>query len=230
MREPGRLAEVERSPDTVRTGLREVAPFLPPIAVWGAAFGAGAAGIHLPAVAATLMSAVVWSGTSQMAALPLLHGALVNLFAISLLVSLRFVPMTLSVTHQLGPLPAWRRGLLAGLVADAGFAAFLAARRRGPRFLIGTWLGQYVAWLAGTVAGLLAASALPPALTRATAAMVPILFAVMAVQAARAGRAALVTAIAAGLLAVGAAQIMASGTAIALAAVLVAIAAGLRRA
>lgn len=216
--------------DSVSAGLGAVAPFLPAIAVWGAAFGAGAAGVHLTALVATMMSAVVWSGTSQMAALPLLHGALANLFVISLLVSLRFVPMTLSITHQLGGLPAWRRGLLAGFVADAGFAAFQARKEAGPRFLIGTWLGQYVVWLVGTVAGLAAASALPPALTRATAAMVPILFAVMAVQAARAGRAALLTTIAAGLLAALALQVTGSGTAIALAAVLVATASGIRRA
>ena len=89
---------------------------------WGLAFGAAAGAAGIPAATSALFSAVAFSGTAQMATLGLLHGPLVAIFGTSLLVSLRFVPMTLYLAVEMAAQPRWRRALAAATMADASFA------------------------------------------------------------------------------------------------------------
>lgn len=204
-------------------------PLVPGTLAWAVAFGAAAAGAGLRAPAAVGMSAVAWSGTAQLAALTMLAQPLAAVFLTSLLLSLRFVPMSLALTGLLPGTPRWRRVLAGCCMADASFALLAAGRARSAAAMVGTWLAQYPTWVAGTAAGVLAAPLLPARLLEASDGLVAVIFAVLAVDAAAAGRreAAVAVAAAAG---VGAAMLVLPGSvALPLAAVLAGVAGTLVR-
>jgi predicted branched-subunit amino acid permease len=133
---------------------------LPTVAV-GVTFGLLAGPVIGP-LAAVAMSAIVWSGTAQFAALSVLAagGGAVLAGASGLLANLRFLPMGFAIAPSVTGPPIRRAGVGATLV-DASFA--IAHRGEG-RFdvpaLVGAAPLQYVSWLAGTALGAIGADLL----------------------------------------------------------------------
>jgi predicted branched-subunit amino acid permease len=159
-------------------------PVLPPTLLWGAAFGAGASSRGMAPAGSIVMSAVAWSGTAQMAALSLLGQPLPVIFATSLLLSLRFVPMSLSLGLLLREPRRWRRAVAGCLMADASFALLARSGGAVPGYLVGTWLTQWTTWLLGTALGTLLTPLIPAStLASASDALVAAIFAVLAVEA-----------------------------------------------
>lgn len=140
--------------DGWRAGVRASAPLALPTAVVGASFGLLAAP-ELGAWPAVVMSALVWSGTAQFAAVgSLLTGAGPAVAVGSgVLANARFLPMGLAIAGSMtgGPL---RRVAAAASLADASFAI---GSRGGGRFdvpaIVGAMPVQYTAWVGGTAAG-----------------------------------------------------------------------------
>lgn len=161
---------------------------MPGTLAWAVAFGAAAAAAGLRVPAAVAMSVVAWSGTAQLAAVTMLAQPVAVVFLTSLLLSLRFVPMSLALTGLLPGTPRWRRVLAACCMADASFALLAAGRARSAAAVVGTWLAQYPPWVAGTAVGALAAPLLPARLLEASEGLVAVIFSVLAVEAAAAGR------------------------------------------
>ena len=108
------------------------------------------------------MSAVVWSGTAQFAALSILTSGGGTALAAStgLLANTRFLPMGFAIAPSMkgGPL---RRLLTGALLADA---SFVIGHRGGGRFDIRAiaWAAplQYLPWIGGTVVGVVGANAI----------------------------------------------------------------------
>lgn len=169
-------------------------PLVPGTLAWAMAFGASAAAVGLLPPAAVAMSVVAWSGTAQLAAITMLAQPLAAIFLTSLLLSLRFVPMSLALTTLLPGRSRWRRMLAAWCMADASFALLAAGRARSVAAVAGTWLAQYPAWVIGTAAGAVAAPLLPPKLLDASGGLVAVIFGVLAVEAATGRREAVVAA------------------------------------
>jgi predicted branched-subunit amino acid permease len=182
----------------LRAGFVVALPLVPGTFVWAVAFGAAAAGVRMPAAGAVAMSVVAWSGTAQLAAVTMLAQPLAVIFLSSLLLSLRFVPMSLALGGLLPGTARWRRVLAACCMADASFALLATGRARTPLAMVGTWLAQWPAWVAGTAAGALAAPLLPARLLQASEGLVAVIFAVLAVDAAARGRREMMVAVAAG--------------------------------
>lgn len=142
-------------------GLRASVPIALPVAAVGMSFGLLAAPL-LGALPAVLMSAVVWSGTAQFAALSILTSGGGTALAAStgLLANTRFLPMGFAIAPSMkgGPL---RRLLTGALLADA---SFVIGHRGGGRFDIRAiaWAAplQYLPWIGGTVVGVVGANAI----------------------------------------------------------------------
>jgi branched chain amino acid efflux pump len=135
-------------------GLRASMPLVLPTAAVGVTFGL-LAGPVLGPIAAVAMSALVWSGTAQFAALSVLSagGGAVLAGASGLLANARFLPMGFAIAPAVrGSLP--RRAGVGATLVDASFAI---AHRGGGRFdvpaLVGAAPLQYLAWVGGTAAG-----------------------------------------------------------------------------
>ncbi len=140
--------------DGWRAGVRASLPLAVPTAVVGASFGVLAA----PALGVwpvVVMSALVWSGTAQFAAVgALLTGAGAGVaVGAGVLANARFLPMGLAIAASVtgGPL---RRAAVGASLADGSFAI---GSRGGGRFDVAAIAGampvQYAAWVGGTAAG-----------------------------------------------------------------------------
>jgi 4-azaleucine resistance transporter AzlC len=141
----------------VRAGARAAAPLSLAVFLVGMSFGVTARPVT-GAAGAVVMSAIVFAGGAQFAAVAVLAagGSAIAAIAAGILLNGRFLAMGLAVGPSLrgGRL---RRALEGQTVVDASFA--IASRGEG-RFdrhaLFGSTLAQYPAWVLGTLAGVLA--------------------------------------------------------------------------
>lgn len=144
-------------PDRLRAGFREGGPYAAAAFLLSFSFGAVATAAGLPAVAAVVMSAVVYAGSAQFAAVGILAagGGVGAAVAAAALMNSRFLPMGVALGPSLtgGRL---RRALQGQPVVDISWA--LAARGDGTfdrSWLFGHSAAQYLAWVAGTAVGVL---------------------------------------------------------------------------
>jgi predicted branched-subunit amino acid permease len=155
------LVVMRGTPRTWPEGLRASLPLGLPVAAVGMSFGILAAPL-LGGITSIVMSAVVWSGTAQFAALSILTsgGGMALAAGAALLANTRFLPMGFAIAPSMtgGPL---RRFFTGAVLADA---SFVIGHRGGGRFDISAlaWAApvQYVAWVGGTVVGVTGARAI----------------------------------------------------------------------
>jgi 4-azaleucine resistance transporter AzlC len=151
---------VQDEPRTFRDGARAGVPYAAASGVLALSFGVVATDLGMPALAAVVMSAVVFAGSAQFAAVGILAagGGLGAAVGAAALMNSRFVPMGFALGPSLRGSRA-RRALEGQAVVDSSWA--MAARGDGRfdrSYLFGHTLVQYVAWVAGTVAGVVAPS------------------------------------------------------------------------
>ena len=139
-------------------GARAASPLSLGTLPFGLGFGVLAEERGLSLLEALAMSALVWSGTAQMAVMEL-WGAPLPFFAIlltTLAVGARMLLMSASLRPWLGGLaPPRAYGALA-FVSDGNWALAIRRFRAGERdaaFLVGGGLAMYAGWLAGSAAG-----------------------------------------------------------------------------
>jgi predicted branched-subunit amino acid permease len=155
-------------------------PFAPGVAVLGAIWGASAGPAGIEPETAVLMSAIVWSGAGQFAALPLWReGA--GIVALSvLMLSLRFSLMAASMAPRLSAerVPLLGQAFLAFTITDENYALAMTrdSRSMAPLYFVGAWLPLYVPWVLGTLAGVLVGANVPSDLRATLEAVFPIVF------------------------------------------------------
>lgn len=146
-----------------RDGLRDIAPALVACIPIGLLFGALAAGKGLSPAETVLMSATVFAGGAQFAALEVWRTpALVAVLAFStLLINLRHVLMSASLAPKTSAWRPWQRVLGFAVLADENWA--MAERRAAAMpltaaYFFGAIVPFYLAWVAGSAAGAVAGS------------------------------------------------------------------------
>jgi 4-azaleucine resistance transporter AzlC len=163
--------------ERVREGFREGLPFGVAALLVGVSFGVLAEPV-MGAAAAIVMSAIVFAGSSQFAALAVLAsgGGAVAAIVAGALLNARFLAMGIALAPSLrgGPL---RRAVEGQAVVDASWAL---ANRGDGRFdrdlLVGATLAQYPCWLIGTAIGALGGDLLDDPRTLGLDAIFPAFF------------------------------------------------------
>ena len=140
-----------------RAGLRAGLPYALAGFLLSLSFGVLAREAGLSAVAAIAMSAIVFAGSAQFAAISIIAagGGLGAAVAAAALMNSRFLPMGIALAPSL-PGGALKCAAQGQTVVDASWA--MAARGDGTYdrwFLFGASAIQYVTWVGGTVAGAL---------------------------------------------------------------------------
>jgi 4-azaleucine resistance transporter AzlC len=136
-------------------GVRAGVPFAIAGGLLSISFGVVAQSAGLSAVAAIVMSAIVYAGSAQFAAIAILAqgGTVGAAIAAAAMMNSRFLPMGVALGPSLsGSAPS--RALQGQTVVDASWA--LASRGDGTfdrMLLFGSSALQYVTWVSGTVAG-----------------------------------------------------------------------------
>lgn len=145
-----------------RAGLRAGVPYAAAGFLLSLSFGVLAREAGMSAVAAIVMSAIVFAGSAQFAAVSIVAagGGFGPAVAAGALMNSRFLPMGIALAPSLPGGPLWRAAQGQGVV-DSSWA--LSARGDGTfdrAFLFGSTAPQYVTWLLGTVTGALAGDVL----------------------------------------------------------------------
>jgi predicted branched-subunit amino acid permease len=159
----GAVAEAPRSPAAAfRAGVRAAIPFALAGGLLAASFGVLADDVGMPGWAAVVMSAIVFAGSAQIAALSIIGGGggLGSAIGAAALMNSRFLPMGIAIGPGL-PGGALARAAQGQTVVDASWA--LASDGKGGfdrHVLFGSTSIQYVTWVSGTALGVLFGSAL----------------------------------------------------------------------
>jgi predicted branched-subunit amino acid permease len=143
-------------------GVRAGLPFALAGGLVATSFGVLARDAGMPGWAAVLMSAIVFAGSAQIAALAIVNagGGLGSAIGAAALMNSRFLPMGVAIGPSL-PGGAASRAAQGQAVVDASWA--LASDGEGGfdrDVLLGSSAIQYVTWVSGTAVGVIAGSAL----------------------------------------------------------------------
>jgi predicted branched-subunit amino acid permease len=154
---------------TFADGARDGLPYAGAALLLSLSFGVVATDVGLTALAAVVMSAVVFAGSAQFAAIGILGagGGVGAAVAAATLMNSRFLPMGLALGPSLRGSRA-RRALEGQAVVDSSWV--MAARGDGSfdrSYLFGHTGVQYVSWVAGSVLGVVIPS-LDPARSAST--------------------------------------------------------------
>jgi 4-azaleucine resistance transporter AzlC len=181
-------AEADRA--AFRAGLRAGVPFAIAGALMAVSFGVVAKDAGFTAVAAVVMSAVVFAGSAQFAAVAILaHGGAVGAaITAAALMNSRFLPMGVALGPSL-PGGALLRAFQGQAVVDASWA--MAAREGGTFdrwFLFGATAVQYATWVGGTLVGAFAGDVLGDPAKLGLDAIFPAFFVALLIAEIRDGR------------------------------------------
>lgn len=153
-------------------GLRAVLPMHLGVAPFGLIYGVVAVQSGIPALAAVLMSSVVFAGSSQFLIAQMVGTSAPMLIALGavILVNLRHALYSASVAPALVHLPNRWKALLAYLLTDEAYAAAIPSLLATPRppnahwVLFGSGIGLWSGWQLATLAGVLIGAQLPSGL------------------------------------------------------------------
>jgi predicted branched-subunit amino acid permease len=167
----GELKQADQHDAAVwREGFRTGLPTLFGIAAWGLVVGIAMIKTGLTIPQSLGMTLLVFAGSAQLASLPLIvaNAPVWVVFATALVVNLRFVIFSALLAPHFSHLP-WKQRLVLGYISgDMTVALFL---QRFPSeapapgklsYLKGLMYPNWAAWQAGSIAGILLGSTVPP--------------------------------------------------------------------
>jgi predicted branched-subunit amino acid permease len=139
------------------------------VGIWGIVTTLAMMKSGLSAWECVAMTLLVYSGTAQLAALPLLAAGspVVAIIATAILVSLRFVVYSVIIAKHFGHFPLAKRLIIGYLTIDSGLAAYTSKQQRqwNSQQQLSFWAGcnlpVWVFWQIGSLIGILLASFLP---------------------------------------------------------------------
>lgn len=142
----------------VRIGMRAGLPLFASGFVYGLAFGSLAAGMGLSLVEAVLMSALVFSGTAQIAVVQnwASVGGVVPAALIVLIANVRYVVMGASLRPWLAGLPIVRVSAVLAMLVDSAFALGQRSRADGngdAGVIVGAAFLSHLGWVVATGLG-----------------------------------------------------------------------------
>jgi 4-azaleucine resistance transporter AzlC len=152
-------------------GLAAVLPFLAGTVPFGLVTGMATKAAGLSALESVAITLIVFAGTAQIAALPLIAaGAPVAVVILTtFIINLRFLIYSASVAPHFNHLPLRWRLLIGYFVTDTGFAIFMRRIGDAPGFAYRHWFflgaGNLVAatWIVSAAVGVLAGAQVPAA-------------------------------------------------------------------
>ncbi|RZM01736.1 MAG: branched-chain amino acid ABC transporter permease [Variovorax sp.] len=164
---------VRREPAFGR-GFRHMAPMAAGIGAWGLMTGVAMVKSGMSVIEAAAMTLLVYAGSSQLAAIPLLVAGAPAwvILATGFCVNLRFVVFSLHLRPYLMHMPRWRRMTHGYLTADLSYAVFTgrypvpattsAGRREQEAFLTGGYCVTWLSWMGLSLLGIALANLIPP--------------------------------------------------------------------
>lgn len=154
---------------------RDMAPLATSVAAWGLMTGVAMVKSGMSAFEALAMTLLVYAGSSQLAAIPLIVAGAPAwvILATGFCVNLRFVVFSLHLRPYLMHMPRWRRMVNGYLTADMSYAMFThrfpappetpGERREQEAFLAGNYFVTWASWMLFSIAGIFLGNLIPTA-------------------------------------------------------------------
>jgi len=161
--------------DALLAGIWRAVPSLVATGIWGIVAGVAMVKSGLSPWQAAGMSLLVFAGSAQLAALPLIaaHAPIWVVLLTALVINLRFVIFSAALYPHVKKVPLARRMLLGYLTADFGFAVSMARwvnlppeERGAPEqiwFLVGATASTWFVWQVTSIAGVVLGAQIPTA-------------------------------------------------------------------
>src|SRR5688572_1622084 len=165
------LARVRR--EGFARGIRTVAPLLIGTGIWGLVTGVAMVKVGLTTAQAIAMTLLVFSGTVQLASLPLIaaDAPLWVVMLTAVVVNLRFVIFSAGLHPFFRRFSMARRWLLSYFMVDMSFAMFLSRFADAPHdqrgtteqvwFFLGMSAGSWIVWQTMSIIGIVLAAEVP---------------------------------------------------------------------
>ncbi|MEO6625770.1 MAG: AzlC family ABC transporter permease [Burkholderiaceae bacterium] len=166
------LRDNHRHPE-FRVGARDFQRLAPGIVAWGLMTGVAMVKSGMGVTEAVLMSLLVFAGSAQLAAVPLLlAGAPVwVILATGFCVNLRFVVFSLHLRSYLSHLPRWQRMGHGYFTADMSYVLFTSrfeqpatdepGRKAQEAYLAGNDMVNWLSWVGSSLLGVLLSNLIP---------------------------------------------------------------------
>ncbi|CAN5434147.1 AzlC family ABC transporter permease [soil metagenome] len=166
------LPSIHRRPE-FREGARVMAPMALGIGAWGLMTGVAMVKSGMSAVEAIAMTLLVYAGSSQLAAIPLLVAGAPAwvILATGFCVNLRFVVFSLHLRPYLMHMPRWRRLVHGYMTADLSYVLFTARYKEPPKtpeeglaqeaYLAGGYSVTWTAWMVLSMIGIALTNFIP---------------------------------------------------------------------
>ena len=152
-------------------GLRAIAPGLVALTIWGIVTGVAMSRSGLTDQTAAAMSLLVYAGSAQLTALPLMAAGapLWLIFAAGIIVNLRFVIFGAALHPYFKNLPWAKRLFIGYLAVDIAFVAFMPRFHDAPRkgtleqhwFFLGAVIPSWLIWQATSLIGISLGNVVP---------------------------------------------------------------------
>jgi predicted branched-subunit amino acid permease len=158
-----------------REGVRDMAGLATGLAAWGLMTGVAMVKSGMSVVEALAMTFLVYAGSSQLAAIPLIVAAAPAwvILATGFCVNLRFVVFSLHLRPYLMHMPRWRRLVNGYFTADLSYALFTrrfpkpgatpAEQHQQQAYLAGNYFVTWISWIVASVAGIVLGNLIPSA-------------------------------------------------------------------
>ena len=158
-----------------RRGMQDMASVAVGISAWGLMTGVAMIKSGLSVTEAVLMGVLVFAGSSQLAAIPLIASAapMWVILATSFCVNLRFMVFSAHLRPYLMHQPLWRRLISGYMTADLNYVLFTtryphpatdaATIRAQEAYMAGNCGLGWVSWVAASLLGVALANAIPTA-------------------------------------------------------------------
>lgn len=167
------LSQSIRSRPEFRIGVRDMSPVAMGIGAWGLMTGVAMVKSNMSVIEALAMTLLVYAGSSQLAAIPLLFAGAPAwvILATGFCVNLRFVVFSLHLRPYLMHMPRWRRMTHGYLTADMSYALFtkrypqppltIAEQESQEAYLTGNYFVTWCAWMGMSLLGVALANFIP---------------------------------------------------------------------
>ena len=167
------LSQSIRGRPEFRIGMRDMSPVALGIGAWGLMTGVAMVKSNMSVLEAVAMTLLVYAGSSQLAAIPLLFAGAPAwvILATGFCVNLRFVVFSLHLRPYLMHMPRWRRMLHGYLTADMSYALFtkkypkppltIAEQEAQEAYLTGNYFVTWCAWMGMSLLGVALANFIP---------------------------------------------------------------------
>jgi predicted branched-subunit amino acid permease len=156
-----------------REGMRDIFAVAPGIWAWGLMTGVAMVQSGLSVDVATAMTVLVYAGSSQLAATPMMAAGAPFwvVIATAFCVNLRFVVFSMHLRQYLMPWPRWQRMCVGYMTADLSYVMFVkrfphpaqdqAGQRAEMAYLSGNVFLNWFGWQIASLVGVFMASQIP---------------------------------------------------------------------